>query len=196
MASTRIAVWLAATWGCLLAGTVRFSSSSTAVTGSPARAGAGRPSCYGAIWRSGLSGADALLDTLAQFLVHVPEVPEGALEDGLGHAREQRSHDVADQPVPCGVVHHLPDQRAGLTPVVVLGVQLVGGAHHLAVGVPARRRVVHTVGLRAALGVREVHRVGDVVDPPDPVLAVGVDRRDRGVDRDLGEVHAEPGPVR
>src|SRR5690348_14658462 len=54
----------------------------------------------GAIWRSGLSGADALLDPLAQFLVHVPEVPEGALEDGLGHAREQRSHDVADQPVP------------------------------------------------------------------------------------------------
>src|SRR5580704_1735071 len=122
MASTRIAIRLAATLGCQLAGTVSIPSSSTAVTGGPARAGVGPPSCYGAIWRSGLSLADALLDALAQFLVHVPQVPEGPLEDGLGHAREQRSHDVADQAVPCGVVHYLADQRAGLAPVVVLGV--------------------------------------------------------------------------
>src|SRR5580692_8734140 len=148
MASTRIAARLAATLGCQLAGTV---SSSIAATEGPALAGAGPPSCYGAIWRSGQSGADALLDALAQFLVHVPEVPEGALEDGLGHACEQRSHDVADQPVPCGVIHHLADQRAGLAPVVVLGVLLVGGAHELAVGVPGRRLVVLAVGLRAAL---------------------------------------------
>src|SRR5712692_7421156 len=99
----------------------------------PAPAGAG-PSVYrGAIWRSGLSGADALLDPLAQVLVHVPEVPEGTLEPRFGHTGEQRPHDVADQPVPCGVVHHLADQRAGLAPVVVLGVLLVGGVHELAV---------------------------------------------------------------
>ena len=66
-----------------------------------------------AIHRSSLRGTDALLDALAQVLVHVPEVPEGALEDGLGHPREQRSHDVADEPVSCGVIHHLADQLAG-----------------------------------------------------------------------------------
>src|ERR1700751_4180880 len=52
------------------------------VTEGPALTGAGPSFCCGAIWRSGLSGADALLDALAEFLVHVPEVPEGALEDG------------------------------------------------------------------------------------------------------------------
>jgi hypothetical protein len=42
-----------------------------------------------------LSGADAAFDFVAEPLVHVPQVGEGALEDRLGHAGEQRSRDVA-----------------------------------------------------------------------------------------------------
>src|ERR1700742_3444646 len=80
---------------------------------------------HGAVRRSALSVANTLLDPVAKVLVDVAEVPEGALDNGLGHAGEQRSHDVADEPVSCGVVQHLADQRAGLAPVIVLGVQLV-----------------------------------------------------------------------
>jgi hypothetical protein len=54
-------------------------------------------------------------------------------------------NDVVDQPIPLGVVHHVADQCAGRTPVVV-GPQNVSGAHHFAVGVP-------TGGLTIALGV-------------------------------------------
>ena len=56
---------------------------------------------------------------------------------------------------------HVADQGAGLAPVVVLGPQGVSGAHHFAVGVPARGlAVAFGVGMRTALGVRRVHRVG------------------------------------
>jgi hypothetical protein len=60
MASTRIGVRLAATLECQLAGTLRFSSTSTAVTEGPALAAAG-PSLVAV--RSG--GLAAALKTLA-----------------------------------------------------------------------------------------------------------------------------------
>src|SRR5262249_28043302 len=65
--------------------------------------------------RSGLPGADALLDPVAESLVHVAPVLEGALEDRLGHAAQQVADDVADQPVLGGVVQDLADHRPGLT---------------------------------------------------------------------------------
>jgi hypothetical protein len=50
-------------------------------------------------------------------------------EHRLGHPVEQVADDVVHQPLPGRVVEHLADQRAGLTPVVVLGV--------LSTGIPA-----------------------------------------------------------
>ena len=131
------------------------------------------------VGRLGLAVADSLLDLVAEVLVDVLPVLEGALEDRLGHAVEQVAGDVAGQPVAGGVVHHVADEGAGLAPVVVLGVQLVGAAHDVAVGVPGGRLVVLGVGPRAALGVGRVHRVGHVLHPHRPVLAVAVHRRDR-----------------
>src|SRR5690348_18436837 len=69
--------------------------------------------------RAGLSGADALLDPLAEVAVHVGPVLEGTLQHRLGDAVEQVADDVGCQPVAGGVVHALPDHGAGLAPVVV-----------------------------------------------------------------------------
>ena len=67
-------------------------------------------------------------------LVHVAPVLEGALQHRLGHALEQVADDVADQPLPGGVVEHLADHGAGLAPVVVLA--RAGCRRHA----PCRRR--------------------------------------------------------
>src|ERR1700685_1109621 len=72
---------------------------------------------------SGLLGADAGFAPVAEALVHVAPVLEGALQDRLGHPVEQVADDVADQPLAGRVVEHLADQRARLAPVVVLLVQ-------------------------------------------------------------------------
>ena len=56
----------------------------------------------------------------------------------LGHPVEQVPDDVVDQPVAGRVVEDVAHHRARLAPVVVLGVVDVGGAHDVAVGVPAR----------------------------------------------------------
>src|SRR6266566_6199297 len=77
----------------------------------PAPAGTGPPVCHGAICRSGLSGADALLDPVAQVPVDIAPVLEGALQHRLGDAAPQVADDVADQPVARGVVEHLADHR-------------------------------------------------------------------------------------
>ena len=89
------------------------------------------------------------------------------------------------------------DQGAGLAEVVVLGVQRVGGPHHLAVGGPDRVLGVGVgVGRRGVVErVRVVDRVGDVVDPHGPVLGVAAHGRLGPVDRDLLVVDAEAGPV-
>ena len=103
--------------------------------------------------------------------------------------------DVADQPLTRCVVEHLAVHRAGLAPVVVLGVQGVGGVHQLPAGVPAGRLRVPGVGLRAALRVRVVHGVGRVLVPHLAGCAVGVHGRDRLVYRQLVVVRADPGAV-
>ena len=65
------------------------------------------------------------------------------------------ANDVVHQAFPLGTVHHVAHQGAGLAPIVVLGSQRVGGADHVAVGVPAGGlTVAGGVGLRAALGIR------------------------------------------
>ena len=86
---------------------------------------------------------------------------------------------VVHQPLAGGVVHHLVDQGVGLAVVVVLGVERVGGPHHLAVGGPhGVLGVGDLVGRRRALdGVRVVDGVGHVVDPHRPVLRVAAHRR-------------------
>src|SRR5215469_7371671 len=86
--------------------------------------------------RSGLPVADALLDLVAQVLVHVLPVLEGTLEHRLGHAVEQVACDVTDQALPGRVIEDLAHQGASLAPVAVFGVQDVGAAHDLAVDVP------------------------------------------------------------
>ena len=53
---------------------------------------------------SGLPGADALLDLVAEGLVHVLPVLEGPLQHRLGHAVEQLADDVGHQPVAGRVV--------------------------------------------------------------------------------------------
>ena len=53
------------------------------------------------------------------------------LSDGLADAVEQVPDDIVDQALPRGVVKHLADHRRRLTEVVVVGVQGVGGAHHV-----------------------------------------------------------------
>ena len=137
-----------------------------------------------------------LRDPVAQVLVHVAPVLEGTQEYGLGHAIEQVADDVAHQPRAGGIVKHVADHGAGLAPVVVLGVQGLGGVHHLSVGVPARRlAVVHGVGFRAALGVRRVHWVVDVAEAHRAVLAVAVHGRPRGVHRQQVVVRPEAGTV-
>src|SRR5580658_4950526 len=123
-----------------------------------------------------LLGADTGLDLVAEVLVHVVPVLEGTLQDRLGHRVEQVAGDVADQPLAGRVVKDFADHRAGLAPVVILLVQGIGRAHHIPVGVPAGRRVAGAVGLRAALGVRRVHRVRHVDDAHGAVLAVAVHR--------------------
>src|SRR5689334_16391795 len=80
--------------------------------------------------------SDGLLDAVADDLVDVAPVLEGTHQDRLGHAVAQMPGDIAHQPPAFGVVHHIANQHAGLTPVVVFGVQDVGGAHHLPVGRP------------------------------------------------------------
>src|SRR4029077_11152924 len=144
----------------------------------------------------GLAGADGLLYAVAEGLVHVAPVLEGALQDGLGHALEQVAGDVADEAFTGRVVENLADHGAGLAPVVVIRAQGVSRTHQVAVGVPVVRPVVLAVGLRAALGVRRVHRVGRVDDPHRAVLAVAVHGDLGRVHRDLLVVDAHPGPVR
>ena len=61
---------------------------------------------------------------------------------------------------------------------------------------PQRLAGACRIGLRPAVGVRRVHRVGDVGDPHRPVLGVAVDLGLRGVHRNLAVVHPEPGAVR
>src|SRR5580704_19133687 len=87
---------------------------------------------------SGLPGADALLDLVAEGLVHVLPVLEGPLQHRLGHAVEQLADDVGYQPVAGRVVQDVTDHRAGLAPVVVVAARGVGSADHVAVEVPRR----------------------------------------------------------
>ena len=104
---------------------------------------------------------DTFFDPIAEVAVDVAPVVEGALQHRLADAGPQMANDVVHQSFPLGIVHDVADQGAGLAPVVVLGAQRVGGAHHVTVGVPARGlAVAGGVGQRAALGVRRVHRVG------------------------------------
>src|SRR5579871_3432186 len=93
-------------------------------------------------YRSFLAGADAGLDPVAEALVHVAPVTEGALQDRLGHAVEQVADDVADQPLAGSVIEDLADHRSRLAPVIVGLAQSVGGTDHVAVGVPVVGLVV------------------------------------------------------
>src|ERR1700692_1467574 len=70
---------LAAGAGTYLAGPSVFIGCGARKDEGPGPPAPGPSSITSAICRSGLAVADALLDPLAQFLVHVPEVPEGAL---------------------------------------------------------------------------------------------------------------------
>ena len=131
-----------------------------------------------------------------RFLSTLCQYSKARCQDRFGHAVEQVADDVADQAVAGGVVEDVADHRARLAPVVVLRVRDIGRTDHVAVGVPADGPIVLAVGLRAALGVRRVHRIVDVDDAHRAVLAVGVHRHLRRVHRDLLVVHAQPGAVR
>jgi EamA-like transporter family len=54
------------------------------------------PGSVGSAAGLGLAGADGGLDAVAEVLVHVAPVLEGAVQDGFGHALEQVAGDVAD----------------------------------------------------------------------------------------------------
>ena len=103
---------------------------------------------------------------------------------------------VGHQPVALRGVHDLADQRTGLDEVVVVLVRRVRGARELATCVPFLHvGIAHWVGLWTTLRIGGVDRVGDVLDPHCPVLAVAVNGCLRCVDRNLLVVHAEPCPV-
>ena len=81
-----------------------------------------------------------LLSTLRQY-------SNALRQDGFAHTVEQVTDYVVDQALSCRVVEYFADQRAGLSEVVVLGVQGVCRAHHVTVGHPVAA-VVGQLGLR------------------------------------------------
>ena len=134
---------------------------------------------------------------VAHGLVDVAPVFEGTLEHFVAAELGQIVRHRVDETSAGGVVHDLGEEGPGLTEIVVLGVQRVGGAHHLTVGGP---HGILGVGLgvrrRGAVeGVRVVHRVGHVVDAHGPVLGVAAHRGLRPVHGDLLVVDAEAGAV-
>jgi len=142
------------------------------------------------------SGADPRLDGGADRGVDRPPVPEGALEDRLGDAVAQDGGDGVDEAVTLVLVEYLTDQGARLAEVVVLGVEDVRLADHLAVGLPA------VVDAALEVRVRPAHAVGGVDGGCAGVVvghgAVGVVRvrlDDRPVDGQLVEVRADAGAV-
>src|SRR6185312_17135408 len=88
-------------------------------------------------WLVCAPGAHLVLDALADFGVHVLPIREGAFQHRAAHAAEQAAGDLFDELRALGVVPYLAHHRAGLAKVIVLRVQRIGAAHHLAVGLPA-----------------------------------------------------------
>ena len=67
--------------------------------------------------------SDSFGDAIADFLVDVAPVVQGAFEDGLGHTIAEVADHIRDQTVTSRIVHDLSDQRAGLTPIIIFGMQ-------------------------------------------------------------------------
>src|SRR5690606_28479097 len=99
-----------------------------------------------------------LLDALADVLVDVAPVLEGAGEHRFDDTVGQVTGDRPDEPLTLGVVEDLTHQRARLREVVVLRVQLVGAAHQLAVGLPTVLHRSGLVGPATSVGVGGVDR--------------------------------------
>jgi len=146
---------------------------------------------------SGRSAAlHAFGDAVADLLVDVAPVFERTLQHGLGHAFLEVPDDVGHKPVALLIVHYLTHQGAGLTEVVVVFAQSVGGADELAAGRPDRcLGIALAVSLRATLRVRCVYGVGHVLDPHRPVFTVAVYRCLWPIDRDLLVVDPQAGTV-
>ena len=106
----------------------------------------------------GLAGAHLVFDALTDAGIHVLPVREGTLQHGAAHAAEQAAGYLVDELGALGVVPDLAYQGAGLTEVVVVSVQAVGAAHHLAVGFPTVVNRTGLIGVIAAEGVRSRHR--------------------------------------
>src|SRR5699024_2552059 len=83
------------------------------------------------VYRRPLCLLEPAAETVASLLIDVAPVFKVPLQYRLGHPVFQVANDMRSQPVPGGLVHHVADQRAGLPPVVIVGVLAVGGVHKL-----------------------------------------------------------------
>src|SRR5699024_10566625 len=146
---------------------------------------------FGAGLRTG-SGRSALhpgLDGLTHLFVDVlpvlDRIGQHRLLDTVGEAAD----DGLDETLALFLGVDLADQRVCLTEVVVLGMQAVGAADELAVGLPAVVDRALRLLVGASVRVRGVDRsVARVVVLHLAFLVIRIRLRDRGVDRQLVEV--------
>jgi hypothetical protein len=135
-------------------------------------------------------------DAVADLLVDVVPVFERPLQHRFGYAVLEDPDDIGHQTIALGVVHDLAHQGAGLAEVVIILTLCVGSADKLAAGTPdGLFGIALGIGLRTALGVWRIDRIGDVFNPHPTALAVAVHRHYRPIDRDLLVVDAQAGPV-
>ena len=95
-----------------------------------------------------------VLDALADTGIDALPVPERPVEDPAAHASEELPTHLFHQTVALGVVEDLADQGPRLGEVVVLGMERVGAAHHVAIDRP------RLFGRRLAVGPGPAFGVG------------------------------------